>query len=192
MNLLRAFIAIEIPQEIKNRIDSQTAGLRRAIGRSVRWVSVNNIHLTLKFLGEISAANVGALAQAVEIEASRHQSFEIGIAGLGVFPNPRRPRVLWIGVQSPAELGVLQHQIEIATSRLGYPGDGKAFSPHLTIGRMREQTTPEENQTLRDNLETIQIGHIGRFAADTIHLIRSDLKSDGPAYTRLASAPLNH
>jgi 2'-5' RNA ligase len=192
MNLLRAFIAIEIPKEIKSRIDSQTAALRRAAGRSVRWVTINNIHLTLKFLGEISESNIEILKQALETEAGRARSFEIEVKGLGAFPNPRRPRVIWVGLEAPPHLAALQHNIDAATSRIGYPGDEKAFSPHLTIGRVREQCPPEESRALRDTLETTQLASLGRFAAGAIHLFRSDLKSDGPVYTCLSTAHLSN
>src|SRR5690349_12066884 len=138
MSLLRTFIAIEIPEEIKKEIAGQTAGLRRLVGKSVRWVTPENIHLTLKFLGEISSSNIDLLAQTLKIEAGGHAAFDITVGNVGAFPSPRRARVLWIGLDAPPALSRLQHNIEAVTARLGYPADDKPFSAHLTVGRVRE------------------------------------------------------
>ena len=187
---MRAFIAIEIPEEIKKEIASQTVELRRVVGRSVRWSTTDRIHLTLKFLGEISASNIEFLAQALKTEASQHASFEMTVGGLGAFPNPRRARVIWIGLQTPAALGRLQHNIEAATARLGYPADGKPFSAHLTLGRVREQISAAEAQSLQVALENTKIGILGTFAAKFVSLFRSDLQPGGPVYTCLFTAAL--
>ncbi len=190
MSLLRAFIAIEIPNEIKKEIASQTAGLHRVVAHSVRWVAPENIHLTLKFLGEISSTNIDFLAQALKTEASQHAPFEITVGGLGAFPNTRRARVIWVGLEIPPGLDKLRYNIEAAAARLGYPVDDKSFSAHLTIGRVREQISSAEAQALRDALENIKVGILGTFAAKFVHLFRSDLKPGGPVYTCLFTTAL--
>ena len=190
MILLRAFIAIEIPQEIKRQIAGQTAELRRMIGRSVRWVMPENIHLTLKFLGDISPTNIDLLAQALKTEVGQHLPFEIDVDGLGAFPNVRRPRVIWIGLNAPADLTRLQHHLETATARLGYVSDDKPFSPHLTIGRIREQLSSDETQSLRNALENTKVGALGKFAVKSVHLFQSELKPAGPIYTCISTAAL--
>jgi 2'-5' RNA ligase len=190
MSLLRAFIAIEIPEEIKKEIAGQTAGFRRLVGSSVRWVTPENIHLTLKFLGEISSSNIDLLTQTLKTEAGRHAAFDIRVGNVGAFPNPRRARVLWIGLDTPPALVRLQHGIEAATSRLGYPADDKAFSAHLTIGRVREHIPSVDAQSLRNALENTNPGILGTFTAKFIHLFRSDLQPGGPLYTCLFTAAL--
>jgi 2'-5' RNA ligase len=190
MSLLRAFIAIEIPEEIKKEIAGQTVELRRVVGRSVRWSATDHIHLTLKFLGEISSSNLDFLTQALKTEAGQHAPFEMTVGGLGAFPNPRRARVIWIGLDAPAALRRLQHNIEAATARLGYPAEGKPFSAHLTIGRVREQISSAEAQSLRNILESTNVGIFGTFAAKFVHLFRSDLQPGGPLYTCLFTAAL--
>lgn len=190
MSLLRAFIAIEIPPEIRQAISRQTAGLREAAGRSVRWVAVENIHLTLKFLGEVSVANLEVLAQTVQAECAQTAPFSVSVEGLGCFPNPRRPRVLWIGLTAPPALTHLQRQIEASAARLGYTPDEKPFAPHLTIGRVREQASPAELQTLRGLVENTTLPHLGDFTVREIGFYKSNLKPEGPVYTRLAIAPL--
>ncbi|MCX7755871.1 MAG: RNA 2',3'-cyclic phosphodiesterase [Anaerolineales bacterium] len=190
MSLLRAFIAIEIPFEIKQAISRQTASLRQSSGRAIRWVSVENIHLTLKFLGQVSSANLELLAQSVRAECAHSTPFSIAVEGLGCFPNARRPRVLWIGLSAPPALIHLQHQIETSANRLGYPPDEKPFSPHLTIGRVREQASTAELQTLRLLLEQTHLPSLGTFSVNEICFYRSDLKPDGPVYTRISTARL--
>jgi len=191
MSLLRTFIAIEIPKNIHNAIEEQTAGLKAALGPSlVRWVPVDNIHLTLKFLGDISPTNVELLAQMLSQEASQQQAFEIQFEGLGVFPNQRRPRVLWIGIQAPAGLETLQHGIEAATTRLGYPAEVRPFSPHLTIGRVKQNVGGEGMQSIRTALQGARVGELGRAPVKNLTLFKSELKPTGAEYTQLHAAPL--
>jgi RNA 2',3'-cyclic 3'-phosphodiesterase len=191
MSLLRAFIAVEIPPEIHKAIEKKTAPLRAALGSSiVRWVPSDNIHLTLKFLGDISPANVDMLSQMLNVEVSQHSVFELKFGGLGAFPNPKRPRVIWIGIQAPAGLEALQHGIEAATATLGYPGEARPFSPHLTIGRVKQTAGPAGVQKIRTALEEAKVGALGTTQVTTVHLFKSDLKPSGAVYARLFSAPL--
>jgi 2'-5' RNA ligase len=190
MSLLRAFIAIDIPPEIKQAISSQTASLRKESGRAVRWVAVENIHLTLKFLGEVSITNLELLMQAIQSEYAQTAPFTIHVESLGCFPNPRRPRVIWIGLAVPPELIRLHRQAEATAARLGYAPDDKPFAPHLTIGRVREQADPAELQALRSLLERTTVASLGTFTVNEVHLYKSDLKPQGPMYTRLATARL--
>ena len=191
MSLLRAFIAVEIPTRIHKEIESQTAPLRDVLNTSlVRWVPTSNIHLTLKFLGDISPANVDMLAQMLSAEASQHTAFEIQFRGLGVFPNPKRPRVLWIGIQAPAGLEALQSHLEAATAKLGFPVEKRPFSPHLTIGRVKQYVSPTDIQKIRTALEETKVGALGTATVTAVHLFKSELKPTGAIYTCLRSAPL--
>ena len=191
MKLLRAFIAVEIPPEIRKAIESERAPLREALNKSlVRWVPTGNMHLTLKFLGDVSPANVEMLSQMLSLEAGQHPAFEIQFGGLGVFPSPRRPRVIWIGIQAPAELEALQRGIEAATAKLGYPVEKRPFSPHLTIGRIKQQAGATGMQEIQTALDETKVGPLGIAPVTAVHLIKSDLKPTGAVYTRLHSAPL--
>lgn len=190
MILLRAFIAIEIPEEIKKQITSQMAGLRQILGRSVRWVNPEKIHLTLKFLGDISPANIDFLSNALKTELRQFLPFELSADNLGAFPSLRRPRIIWIGLSTPADLTRLHHQLETVTARLGYTSDNKPFSPHLTIGRIREQLSSDETQTLRSALENSRVGPLGKFGVQSVHIFQSELKPGGPVYTCLSTAVL--
>jgi RNA 2',3'-cyclic 3'-phosphodiesterase len=192
MSLLRAFIAVEIPSGIRTMIDESTAELRAEIGPLVRWVAVENMHLTLKFLGDVSASNIDMLSQILRAEADLFDCFNMQVGGLGCFPNAKRPRVLYIGIQAPPALEALQRGIEAASRRLGYESEDRGFSPHLTIGRVRQGVTPAEQQTIRHALEHTQIDSLGTARVDSLHLYKSDLKPSGSVYTRLYSAPLRN
>ena len=190
MSLQRTFIALEIPQEIQQIIHKEIAHLRNTIGTLIRWVPSENMHLTLKFLGNISPANLDLVTQMIRAEADSCQPFVMQVGGLGSFPSPKRPRVIYIGLQAPAELEALQHGIESATTRLGYESEERAFSPHLTVGRVRNNIPASDQQKIQRALAETQIDSLGTARVDSLYLYNSELKPTGSVYTRLFSAPL--
>jgi 2'-5' RNA ligase len=192
MSLLRSFIAIEIPTPVCDAIQKQTARLRQVLGNDIiRWIPTQNMHLTLKFLGDIATSHLDFLKQLLVREADSHPQFNLQLGGLGSFPTSRQPRLLWIGIHTPAELASLQKSIEAGTTRLGYDQEERAFSPHLSIGRVRQNVSPLDLQKIRVALDTIQLGNIGIARVDSIHLFKSDLQPSGSIYTKLFSAPLS-
>lgn len=190
MGLLRTFIAVDTPPDIQKNIQLNVDHLRRSIGNSIRWVPVQNIHLTLKFLGDVSQENVDMLKEMLRTETDACQPFDISIGGLGSFPSSKRARVLFIGIQAPAELEALQRGIESAGVRLGYESDPRPFSPHLTIGRVRDHIPASDQQKIRRILEETKIDSLGIARVDSVHLYKSELKPGGSVYTKLFSAPL--
>lgn len=190
MGLLRAFVALEIPPDLQQAVSDAVAPLQTAIGPLVRWVPKQNIHLTLKFLGDISPANVEMLSQMLRAEAELFPCFDLHLRGLGSFPNPKRPRVIYIGVEAPAALDSLQRGIEAAARRLGYESEERGFSAHLTVGRVKQHISTSEQQIIRRALEETRIDALGTTRVDSVHLYKSDLKPAGSVYTRLYSAPL--
>lgn len=191
MGLLRAFLASELPAKLQDAIHQSTAGLRQALGDDlVRWVPARNVHLTLKFLGDISPSSVNLIQQMLVTEASQFSPFEMEVQGLGCYPNPRRPRVLWVGLQAPPELASLQRAIEAAAARLGYESEERGFSPHLTIGRVRQNASTSDLQKIRSAIEAARVPSLGTVLVDAVHLFKSELQPQGSIYTRLFSAPL--
>ncbi len=191
MSLLRAFIAVEIPSLLQHTIQESTARLRKTLGDDlIRWVPPQNVHLTLKFLGDISFSNLDLIEQMLTAEAAQHPCFEMQMEGIGSFPNPRRPRVIWVGLHAPAALESLQRSVESAATRLGYATDEKSFSPHLTIGRVKQNLSVPEIQRIRATLEKTKIGLLGVVHVDAVHLFKSELQPSGSVYTRLFSAPI--
>lgn len=190
MSLLRAFIAVELPLEIRQTVCTATSKLRNEIEAFVRWVPIENMHLTLKFLGDVSFSNVELLSQMMRAEMDLFNCFDIRLNGLGSFPNLKRPRVIYIGIQAPAALEALQRGIESASSRLGYGAEERGFSPHLTIGRVKQNVTVTEQQAIRRALENTKIDSLGTARVNSVELFKSDLRPTGSVYTRLYSATL--
>jgi RNA 2',3'-cyclic 3'-phosphodiesterase len=191
MGLLRAFLASELPAALQNAIYNATASLRNVLlGDLIRWVPPQNVHLTLKFLGDVSPSSLELIMQMMVAEASQFSAFNVEVEGLGCYPSPKRPRVLWVGLKAPAELGSLQRAVETAAARLGYEPEERGFSPHLTIGRVRQNASSAALHNIRTAVENTQVGMLGRARVDAVHLYRSELRSDGSIYTRLFSAPL--
>ena len=189
--MLRAFIAIHIPRPVREAIGQSVMGLYRAVSRStVRWVALENLHLTLKFLGDVSTSSLSSLQQMLAAEASRHAAFQIGAGTLGVFPDLKHPRVIWIGLQAPPALSALQHGVEAAMERLGYPPETRPFSPHLTVGRVQEHVASQYLNNLRAAIEASQVGDLGSLGVEDLHLMKSDLQPGGPKYSTLFTAPL--
>jgi 2'-5' RNA ligase len=190
MNLLRAFVAVEIPVELRQAACEAVLPLQKEVGAAVRWVPMENMHLTLKFLGDVSPANLEMLSQMLRAEADLFQCFDLRLGGLGCFPSPKRPRVLFIGIQAPAVLEALQRGIESASRRLGYESEERGFSPHLTIGRVKQNAATAELQAIRRAIEETRIDSLGTARVDSVHLYKSDLRPAGSVYTRLYSAKL--
>jgi 2'-5' RNA ligase len=191
MSVIRAFIALDISPAIQARVDKVIAQLRGALPEgAVRWTPAGNIHLTLKFLGDVSLTNLKVLQELLSSEASHHRQFEISVGGLGAFPSPRRARVIWTGVEAPAELAALQIGIETETARLGYAREDHPFSPHLTLGRVARNASTEEVRLLGGVLQKTTVGFLGAVHVSAVHLFQSDLRPQGSIYTRLFSAPL--
>jgi 2'-5' RNA ligase len=192
MSVVRAFIAIDLSPEIHKRLDQVASELKeRLAGVPVRWVPVENVHLTLKFLGDVSLTNLEILKKILRSEAGNHLPFEISIGQLGAFPSKRRPRVIWVGVEAPQELMDLQRAIESETTRLGYARDRREFSPHLTLGRISRNANSADLRQIGEVLRNYEVGFLGATRVKEVHLFRSDLQPGGAVYTSLLNVPLS-
>jgi 2'-5' RNA ligase len=128
------FVAINFPETLRQGLWSATESLRSG-ALPVRWVKPEAMHLTLKFLGELAAERQDELGGALQRAAGSCRAVTLTVADFGAFPDPRRPRVLWAGVSPEPGLELLQHQVEQEFGPLGFPPEGRAFRPHLTLGR---------------------------------------------------------
>lgn len=190
MSMLRLFIAVEIPAELQQKVYKETSKLRNELDSLVRWVAVENMHLTLRFLGDVAPSNVEFLIQMLRNEAEAVPCFNLQLTGLGSFPSLRRPRVIYIGIQAPAALDTLQRGIESGSRRLGYESEERPFSAHLTLGRVKQNATATDQQKIRRTIESTQVDLLGSARVDSVHLFKSDLQPSGSVYTRLYAAPL--
>lgn len=179
---IRAFVAFELPQRVIASIEELQNHLKK-YGFSVRWVRPKNIHLTLKFLGDIKTTDVEAVGDAVQEAVSGFAPLALEASGAGVFPNLRRPRVLWTGIAGQTtELTQLQKAIDDSLQPIGFPKEARPFKGHLTLGRVKGTI---ENRTLQKALEAHNTFQSGPFTVDRLFLFKSDLKPTGSEYTRL-------
>lgn len=191
MSVIRAFVAIDLSPEIQQRLEQISTHLKQRLeGVPIRWVPVENIHLTLKFLGDVSLSNLEMLKKILLNVSSSHRSFEISAGGLGAFPKIHRPRVIWVGLEAPPELAALQYSLDVETARLGYAREDRPFSPHLTMGRVSRNASTADIRLIAGVLSSYKVGFLGAACIQAVHLFRSDLKPGGAIYTRLFTAPL--
>jgi 2'-5' RNA ligase len=187
MSKIRIFIAIDIPETQRAHLASLQSELRPLGGR-VSWPRPEGIHLTLKFLGDVEESRINEVADAVTKAAVGRSSFKIRIAGTGAFPNVRRPRVLWVGVKDSSGLvRDLARSIENNLKDVGFPRENREFSPHLTLGRVKESRGVEP---LMDRLRGEKFD-AGEFEVKEVVVVRSDLKPTGAVYTPLRRIPLS-
>jgi 2'-5' RNA ligase len=191
MSVIRAFIAIDLPVDLQKRLDQVSASLKQSIDRSaIRWVTSGNMHLTLKFLGDVSVTSLNLVKETIRAVALEHHCFDFSVGGLGAFPTSKRPRVIWVGIEAPPELGNVQSALESRLSRLGYPLEERPFSAHLTLGRVARTADPQDIQKIAQSIQATRIGFLGAVQVQQLHLYQSDLNPSGAVYTRLFSATL--
>lgn len=181
---MRAFIAIDLPESIRAALRHKQASFR-SVSPEARWTQPEGIHLTLKFLGEISDRKVREVCESLK-ERGRFESFAIGLKGFGFFPNARRPRVFWVGVEAPAGLGRLVEQVEEAMGSLGFAREERAFRPHLTLARFR---VPQAQPALQMLLSQQGEHELGNFEVSEFFLFESKLSPQGAEYRKVERFP---
>jgi 2'-5' RNA ligase len=187
METIRAFIAIPLPHPLLDRLSALQRQLESQIpSRSVRWVRAEGIHLTLKFLGDTPTEKLPDIKRALAAVARHAPACTFTVGELGCFPNPRRPRVVWVGVQEPTgRLAALQDAIEEVMAPLGYPPEGRGFTPHLTLGRVRRGARRDDVARVGEVVAGTTVESLAEISGDHFALIRSVLKPTGAEYTTL-------
>lgn len=184
---MRLFVALEIPANVREELASLVKNLREAAGQSSKsgpkWVRLENIHLTLKFIGEVADEKVPAVCSALA-SVPQGEPIELEFRDLGFFPNERKPRVLWAGIEGSPRLQMLAADVESALERIGIPRDQRAFQPHLTLARFN---LPRLNVKLGAAIAQNAGRRFGSLCAHEFHLIDSKLKPSGAEYTTVKS-----
>lgn len=183
---MRTFIALPLPPETLRTLAAMQSTLR-ASGADVRWTAIDSIHLTLKFLGEVSPEVIPDLSRALRSSLTMHRRLALRAEGLGAFPSPGAPRIVWCGISGEtAELERLQNSVEGVCCGLGFPPEERSFHPHLTLGRVKGK------KNLKSLCECIRIGSndANDFMANEVNLYKSTLTPAGALYEVLESFPL--
>jgi 2'-5' RNA ligase len=177
----RVFIAIELPSIVRQKVRAHIDRLRSALPDArASWVRDENLHLTLKFLGDTPVTNVEALAQAAQRAASKVEPFEIIVGGCGAFPAKGQPRVLWIGIEDPSgRLALLNRALENECEKAGFPHEERPFHPHLTLARIRN---PHDSRRLAAVHAELGFEPENIRAAELV-VIRTELRSEGSRHT---------
>ncbi len=175
---MRLFAALPLPDAPRAHLATAVASLER-LHWPVRWVRRDQYHLTLKFYGDVEPERLDAIAAMLAQAARSVRPLDLALDGLGAFPTPQRARVVWAGLIGPPELELLQDRVERGSEALGFPLEGKAFRPHVTLGRVRERERLPAGAA--DRLESVRVAEA--FLAESMVLFESILTPGGPQYT---------
>ena len=185
--MIRAFAAISMPGSILDSIEQTTARLRK-LGLNARYTKRSAIHLTLKFLGDIEEVLVEDISDALKKSAMYGTRFSLVVEGAGVFPNFRKPRIIWAGIKPQPMLTDLQRRVDNHLALLGFEPEKRAFRPHLTLARLKgARKVADLRSFVEREGESLSLGS---FQVDEIHLYQSLLRPEGAEYRRLVAHPL--
>jgi 2'-5' RNA ligase len=192
METWRLFIAIKLPPDALRAIGRQQGKLKTAYpGAALRWVNPDGIHLTLMFLGDVSPERVAAIQAGLGQAVHGIQPFDLAIEKLGCFPDASRPRVVWVGITGDIEpLRRLQAGVERQIAPLGFETEKRAFSPHLTLARVKQYASRSDAAAVGEMVRQQSVGQIARWQVTGINLFRSHLAPTGATYEQLCEVTL--
>jgi 2'-5' RNA ligase len=184
---MRLFVAVPVPNPAREQILGLLGRLRNA-SWPVRWVHDEGLHMTLKFFGEVGAERLDVIAEALRFAADGAGALALELGDLGAFPSRSRPRILWVGVQAPPALELLQDRIERGCEAIGFPPEGAPFQPHITLGRVREgqRLPPGGLDEHANGFERVP------FVAQELVLYESVLTTGGPRYESRLTLDFGH
>jgi len=189
---IRSFIAIELPQELKSGLLKLQAELKLSGCTFVKWVDPEGIHLTLKFLGNIPAQKVDEVIRALVKASEEILPFQLETSDLGAFPNLNRPNVFWLGIGGDvAKLSILQKRVDDVLEPKGFPKEKRAFTPHLTLARIRETASPQNRRDFGELIARAKFEVRYMIKVTSISLMRSQLLPGGAVYSRLFEGTLS-
>ncbi|MDY6833474.1 MAG: RNA 2',3'-cyclic phosphodiesterase [Chloroflexota bacterium] len=186
---LRCFIAIELPDEVKLRIEMCQDHLKKGRHEFVKWVNPQGIHLTLAFLGDIQTDLLPRVEEAMDRAVADSTSIDLAVDELGVFPGWKQPRVVWLGIKGDIhKLELMHDSLSRELISLGYMPESRGFKPHLTLGRIRDGATSVQKREFGEWVSALQFDSRVQFKATNLSLMQSILKPSGAIYNRLNSA----
>ncbi|MCD6568041.1 MAG: RNA 2',3'-cyclic phosphodiesterase [Dehalococcoidia bacterium] len=188
---IRSFIAIELPLEVRKELAMLRKEMERGGHRFVRWVNVDGIHLTLKFLGDISFEQVAEITEVMAKSRRGISSFQLELAGLGGFPDLKRPRIIWVGISGEVnQLLKLQRSLDLSLASLGFAREMRPFTAHLTLARVNQGISSVQLNSLGGLIAATEFEGKRAFEVDSVNLMRSHLTGGGAVYSCLSSVAL--
>ncbi len=188
---IRSFIAIELPDELKSKLFRLQAELKSTRFSFVKWVAPEDIHLTLKFLGNIAIHKVDEVIESIDKASEGISRFQLETTDLGVFPNLRSPKVFWLGIGGKLDtLIALQKRIDDVLEPMGFVRERRNFTPHLTLARMRESASSQNRHDFGELIAKTHFGIEYKIEVNRVSLMRSQLLPSGAVYNRLAEVKL--
>ena len=189
---VRAFAAVKLESTVLDKIASLSTQIRKQLtSRAIRWVKTEQIHLTLRFYGNIASSEIQELLKALHPISSGTGSLTLKLGNLGCFPDFHNPRIVWLGlIGDIIPLQHIQRKVVELSENLGEPADAKEFKPHLTLARIKDAPR-KEAQSIGDYLRSCNLHVSAEWIVDRIYLIQSELTPQGPIYTDLGCIPLN-
>ena len=191
MEQVRCFVAIELPEGLRTELVRLQSQFKMAGQAPVKWVDPKGIHLTLKFLGGVETSLIQAVVDGLTRACQGIPPFHLQVSGTGLFPGPRQPRVVWVGLKGDVETVVrLQGQVEANLEPLGFPTEARSFTPHITLGRVRPEGDITDKRNLAERVVQARFEAATPLEVEAVSLMRSQLTPSGAIYSRLAEVKL--
>ena len=188
----RLFIAIRLPEDVIHKITEISRYFQTQLPPEVlKWVETENLHLTLRFLGEIPEGKISQVRDALTQVAATQNPFTLSVEGLGMYPHANQPRTIWLGFQGAKPAMSLHAKLENALAGIKLEIENRPFNPHLTLARVRSRTDREAAHQIGQTLAAFKVGSLGAVEVHEIHLIESKLTPQGPIYTTRFTVPLS-
>lgn len=189
---MRTFIAVDFPEEILEKIGKIVAFFKtQTPEHALKWVDPGIMHLTLKFIGEIPENALHEVQDIMTLTLQDQHPFNLTIEALGMYPNHRNPRVVWLGISYDQALIKIHKKLDQELARINIPSEKRAFSPHLTLARLRRNIETQTARSIGETLSQFKVDTLGTVLVQDIQLYQSQLTPTGPIYTRLLTIPLN-
>ena len=190
MGKIRTFIAIELPAHIRPHLAQQIKDLEIGDANQVKWVLEEKLHVTVKFLGDIDSSKLNDIKQVIAPIAGHTGKIELSLTQLGAFPNLRRPRVIWMGMQKSSELYELHRKLDLGLNKIGFSLDDRKYAPHITLGRVKRYADQHDLTTITKSISESKPERMDPFLIDTLTLFKSELTRSGPVYTPIYQGAL--
>lgn len=184
---MRCFIAIDMPETVKRSL-GEVINRVKGSSKDIRWIPVQNVHLTLKFLGEVQEETIPAIEKRLSSVCAGFKPFSITASGIGAFPSLKHPATIWVGLDASGELEQLARAVDLSMAALGFEKEERQFSPHLTIGRVKDRKGIEP---VIKELYTFKDVFFGSIEVNEVLLMRSVLKPTGAEYSKIAGFKLS-